>query len=89
VSVYSSSKRQIAEYGQFKVGGTILQEAAVPQKPKLLDSVRQTLRLKQYSYRTAQSFLGWIKRFILFDPILYPFPTSVNKGYTLSRSNDE
>jgi hypothetical protein len=38
----------------------------VLQKPKLLDSVRQTLRLKQYSYRTEQSYVGWIKRFILF-----------------------
>jgi site-specific recombinase XerD len=36
------------------------------RKPKLLDSVRQTLRLKQYSYRKEQSCVGRIKRFILF-----------------------
>jgi site-specific recombinase XerD len=38
----------------------------VSQKSELLDSVRQTLRLRQYSCRTEQSYVGWIKRFILF-----------------------
>ncbi len=34
--------------------------------PKLLDQVRGKIRLKHYSIRTEQSYLDWIKRFILF-----------------------
>ena len=33
---------------------------------KLLDQVRETLRAKHYSYRTEQSYIHWIIRFILF-----------------------
>lgn len=33
---------------------------------KLLDRVRDTLRLKHYSYRTEEQYLSWIKRYILF-----------------------
>lgn len=33
---------------------------------KLLDRVRQTLRAKHYSYRTEQTYLDWIRRFIRF-----------------------
>ena len=53
--LFLSTLGRIAEYRHFKVGGAILQEAAVPQKSKLLDTVRQTLRLRQYSYRMEQS----------------------------------
>lgn len=41
-------------------------------KPKLLDRVRQAIRLKHYSYRTEQSYVGWIKRFILFHQKRHP-----------------
>ncbi len=34
--------------------------------PKLLDRVRETLRVNHYSYRTEQTYLDWIKRFIIF-----------------------
>jgi site-specific recombinase XerD len=44
----------------------------MPPKPKLLDQVRQTLRLKNYSYRTEQSYVGWIRRFILFHHKRHP-----------------
>jgi site-specific recombinase XerD len=35
-------------------------------KPELLDQVRQKIRIKHYSIRTAQAYVDWIKRFILF-----------------------
>ncbi len=35
-------------------------------QPKLLDQVRQAIRRKGYSYRTEQTYVQWIKRFILF-----------------------
>lgn len=33
--------------------------------PKLLDMVREKLRLKHYSLRTEQAYVDWIKRYIL------------------------
>jgi integron integrase len=41
-------------------------------KPKLLDQVRQRIRLKHYSYRTEQSYIGWIKRYILYYQKRHP-----------------
>jgi integron integrase len=37
-----------------------------PQKPKLLDQVRQAIRTRHYSSKTEGSYVHWIKRFILF-----------------------
>jgi len=36
-------------------------------KPKLLDQVRDKIRLKHYSIRTEEAYVNWIKRFILFQ----------------------
>lgn len=35
------------------------------QEPKLLDQVRDKIRLKHYSIRTEQAYTDWIKRYIL------------------------
>jgi hypothetical protein len=40
--------------------------AQAPRKPKPLDQVRDTIRLKHYSIRTEQAYTDWIRRFILF-----------------------
>jgi len=42
------------------------------RSPKLLDQVRQAIRLKHYSIRTEQAYVGWIKRFILFHNKRHP-----------------
>ena len=42
------------------------------QPKKLLDQVRDVLRLKHYSHRTEQSYVDWIKRFILFHHKRHP-----------------
>jgi hypothetical protein len=44
----------------------------VTAKPKLLDQVRQALRLKHYSYETEKTYVQWIKRFILFHKKRHP-----------------
>jgi site-specific recombinase XerD len=43
-----------------------------PQGKKLLDQVRDSLRVKHYSYRTEQTYVEWIKRFILFHGKRHP-----------------
>jgi integron integrase len=39
---------------------------------KLLDRVRDTLRMHHYSYRTEAAYVGWIRRFILFHDKRHP-----------------
>jgi len=41
-------------------------------KPRLLDQVRNVLRLKHYSYRTEEAYVQWIKRFIVFNGKRHP-----------------
>jgi len=40
--------------------------------PRLLDQVRARLRLKHYSLRTEQAYVGWIRRFILANEKRHP-----------------
>ena len=39
---------------------------------KLLDQVRDAIRQKHHSYRTEQSYVGWIYRYILFHNKQHP-----------------
>ncbi len=39
---------------------------------KLLDQLRETLRLKHYSYRTEESYVDWVRRYILFHHKRHP-----------------
>jgi hypothetical protein len=34
--------------------------------PRLLDQVREVIRIRHYSIRTEQAYVQWIRRFILF-----------------------
>jgi len=43
-----------------------------PPKRKLLDQVRDAVRLKHYSDRTEQSDVAWIRRYILFHNKRHP-----------------
>ncbi len=40
--------------------------------PKLLDQVRDRLRLKHYSLRTEEAYLQWMRRFVLFHDKRHP-----------------
>src|SRR3546814_16820475 len=42
------------------------------EAPKLLDQVRQRLRVKHYSLRTEQAYVGWNRRFILDNGKRHP-----------------
>jgi integron integrase len=37
-----------------------------PAPPRLLDRVRQAIRMRHYSPRTERAYVGWIKRYIFF-----------------------
>jgi hypothetical protein len=40
--------------------------------PKLLDRVRRELRLRHYSARTEESYVHWVRRFVLFHGKRHP-----------------
>ncbi len=43
-----------------------------PGKPKLLDRVREALRLRHYSDSTEKAYLQWTRRFIFFHGVRHP-----------------
>ncbi len=48
-------------------GGQVRYELITPNpKLKLLDQVREVMRLKHYSIRTERSYCDWIRRYIHF-----------------------
>src|SRR5574343_840797 len=42
------------------------------QPPKLLDQLRDRLRVKHYSIRTETQYVQWVRRFILFHDKRHP-----------------
>jgi integrase len=40
--------------------------------PKLLEQVRTVMRIRHYSLRTEQSYVNWIKRYIIFNNKRHP-----------------
>jgi len=49
-----------------------LKETSLQTKPKLLDQVKITMRAAHYSKSTEESYVSWIKRFILFHNKRHP-----------------
>ena len=43
-----------------------------PKPKKLLDQVREVMRLKHYAYRTEETYIQWIRRYILFHHKRHP-----------------
>jgi integron integrase len=42
------------------------------EPPRLLDRVRQVLRVKHYAIRTEEAYVGWIRRYVLFHQKRHP-----------------
>ena len=42
------------------------------QPPRLLDQLRNALRVRHYSLRTEESYVGWARRYILFHGKRHP-----------------
>ena len=47
-------------------------EAESGKGKKLLDQIRDVMRLKHYSFRTEQTYCDWIERFIRFHRMRHP-----------------
>ena len=46
--------------------------ASIAQPPRLLDQVRNRIRTLHYSLRTEESYVHWIKHFIVFNGRRHP-----------------
>jgi hypothetical protein len=49
-----------------------MDQSAFPSRPKLLDRVRTAIRMRGYSLRTEEAYVGWIRRFIFFHGKQHP-----------------
>ncbi|GIX29189.1 MAG: hypothetical protein KatS3mg123_3070 [Burkholderiales bacterium] len=47
-------------------------DAIVTKRPKLLDRMREALRVRRYSLRTEEAYVDWARRFILFHGKRHP-----------------
>ena len=51
-----------------------------PQPPKLLDRVRTAIRLRHFSPRTEEAYVGWVRRYILFHRKRHPSEMAEAEG---------
>lgn len=47
-------------------------ESGTLQKPRLLDRLREAIRLRHYSIRTEEAYVQWVRRFIFFHNKRHP-----------------
>ncbi len=47
--------------------------------PKLLDRARECIRARHYSIRTENSYVDWVRRFILFHGMRHPEEMGVSE----------
>jgi integron integrase len=50
----------------------VQRDLGTAREPRLLDQVRDAIRRRHYSYRTEQSYLQWIRRYIYFHQKRHP-----------------
>ena len=66
--------RSQTEFGNEEKGGPVMQPDSDPSShtPKLLDQVREMLRMKHYSYRTEKAYVSWIYQYIVYHNKKHP-----------------
>jgi hypothetical protein len=56
--------------GRSGPGGEV--PASVQPAPRLLPSLCEAIRVRHYSLRTEQAYVGWVRRFIHFHGLRHP-----------------
>jgi hypothetical protein len=51
----------------------------IMEKIKLIENVRNVIRMKHYSIRTEETYISWIKRYIFFHNKRHPSEMSENE----------
>jgi hypothetical protein len=60
-------------------GVSFVGEGAVPRKRRLLDAVREAIRLRHSRHRTEDAYVGWIRRYVLFHGKRHPTAMGVDE----------
>jgi hypothetical protein len=47
-------------------------EAKMPSEIRLMDQLKQAIRLRHYSYRTEQAYVMWVRQYIYFRKLQHP-----------------
>ncbi|MBI1727808.1 MAG: integron integrase [Candidatus Rokubacteria bacterium] len=63
-----------AAFGEARAPALAVREVgpASAPKPRLLDRVREAIRVRHYSRRTEKTYVGWIRRYIFFHGKRHP-----------------
>ena len=70
-----SSPPAVCELWGWVCEGSPSVKAAGAPAPRLLDRLREALRLRHYSRRTEKAYVGWVRRFVLFHDKRHPQET--------------
>jgi integron integrase len=65
-------EQRVRKREKIRVKRDLISQQTDPAKPKLLDQVRNAIRVKHYSIRTEGAYIQWIKRFIFFNNKRHP-----------------
>src|SRR5436853_165231 len=72
-AIFGSNQLEVPWDGGHKWGIPMkISPQSNPRNPKLMDRVRDAIRLKHYSIRTEKIYCDWIRRFILFHRKRHP-----------------
>lgn len=61
-------------------------DMTAPRAPRLLEQVRDALRVRHMSFRTEKAYLHWIRRYILFHGKRHPAEMGEGKSTPSSRT---
>jgi len=71
-SLHMTTQGNIVSAQMCTITGYRIMGGLMESQPRLLDQMRQVLRLKPLSLRTAVASIGWAKRFMLFHETRHP-----------------
>ena len=63
------------------------QPLAPPNPPRLLDRLREALRVRHYALRTEQAYVDWARRYILFHGKRHPESLGAEARQSAGRVN--
>ena len=63
---------QDVKYANAPAPPVLLPAASPPSPPRLLDRLRHAIRVRHFAIRTEQTYVDWVRRFILFHDKRHP-----------------
>ena len=72
VSWGSSPPPAVRGLGGWVREGSPVATAGTASAPRLLDRLREAIRVRHYSRRTEKAYVGWVRRFVLFHDKRHP-----------------